>query len=299
VSIHFPLIRNSLYCVLIFTLLVGCGPTYKRETMHESITELAKKEYKLDVEVKEVGETIGVQFRVKNMLGELVAEDQLLWEQMEDLMMVLSRIMLSSDDPPTFIVLDVVDEENPATHLIFTRYVQDIKKIMGVVLSRNQFLDRLLMEFVIGGKRTVFDPYDFDVVRLMMMAMDSFQEGKTLSEGVFGLEDVDFPGFLAKVAANSTRRFLRDKKPMKKRLVLRRVSAEYLWSRRGQGQFKILLDLVSKPGIKLAPTFLDDNVLPFVAEEAAKVFRSYKFTRFADIMVVEKNSGKMLLIPRK
>jgi len=282
------------FCALALGFMsVACGPTYKRETMKESIKELAKKEYKLDVKVLEVGETIGVQFRVNNMLGELVAEDQMLWEQMEDMMLVLSRIMLSADDPPEFMVLDVVDGENTGTHLIFTRYTYDIKKVMGEVLSRNQYFDRLLMEFVIGGRRTVFDPYEMDIVRLMMMAMDSFDKEEA-ENYQFELEEVVFTDYLAKVAANTTRRTVREKKSMKNGYVLRQVTSQF-----DGGHFKILLDLVTRPGITLAPRYLDKKVLPIIAEEAVKIFKSYKFEGFSDITVIEKNSGKMFMLMRK
>jgi len=70
-------------------LLVGCEPTYKRVGMTESIRELAKREYNHDVLVIEIGDTIGVQLTINNMLAELVAEDQQLWGHMEELLMVL------------------------------------------------------------------------------------------------------------------------------------------------------------------------------------------------------------------
>src|SRR5690349_19964214 len=64
-------------------LLSGCEKaTYKHETIKQSVAELAKKEYGLDVTVKESGRTLGVQFEVKNLLSELVAEDQQIWKHM-------------------------------------------------------------------------------------------------------------------------------------------------------------------------------------------------------------------------
>src|SRR5688572_774001 len=129
--------RKALGLTLCSLMLLSCRASYKRDTIKESIKELAKEQYKLDVEVKEAGETIVVQFEVKNFMGELVASDQKIWSEIENVLEVLSRVALSSDRPPQFMVLDVVDADHYNTHLYFTRYVQDLQKIMAEGLSRN------------------------------------------------------------------------------------------------------------------------------------------------------------------
>ncbi len=288
--------------MMIAVLLPACeSSTYKKETIQQSVAELAKKEYKLDVEVKEAGRTLGVRFRVRSLLSELVAEDQLFWKQMDDLMMVLSRVALSTDVPPEFFVLEIADAENPRIRLLFTRCIQDVRKVMAEALSRTQYLDRLLIEFVLGDKRMNFDPSEMDLVRLMMMAVDIPQDERP-AETEFRPDEVPMPEFLAKVAANYARRVLRDKKDMKDEYLLRQVTASYQTS-----HFTVLLDLVSAPGARQtaggqarpAPGFLESRVLPMVAKEVATLFRSYKFEAFSGITVIEKNSGKILTVPRK
>ena len=65
---------------------------------------------------------------------------------------------------------------------------------------------------------------------------------------------------------------------MKNGYILRQVNSQFDGS-----HFKILLDLVTRPGITLGPNYLDKKVLPIVAEEAVKIFKSYKFEGFSDI----------------
>jgi len=295
------LFRGLLFVIGLSFIFSACNPTYQRETIKESVKELAKKEYKLDVEVKEVGDTLGVQFRIRNMLGEMVAEDQLMWKQMEDLMMVLSRVTLSADKPPAFFVVDIVDEENPNIHFVLTRYVRDLQMLMAEALSRTQFLDRLLMEFVIGKKTIPFDPYEIDLIRLMMMAIaPTGEEG----ELVFRLEEVYLPDFLTKVTSNTLRRIFREEKKLKRSYTLRKVETSFVETSFEEnsvdrGKFEILLDLISTPQVRFSAAYIEAKILPKVALEAGKIFRGYKFTGFADIVVIEKNSGKALTVGRK
>ncbi len=281
-------------------LLTACSSTYKRESIEGSIKELAKKEYKLDVEVKETGDTIGIRYEVDNFLGEMVASDQLVWKNIEDLMLVLGRIGLSTDNPPKFLVLDVVDGGNHKTHLIFTRYVQDIQKLMAEALSRTEFLDRLLIEFEIDGKRSVFDPLEMDMVRLMMMSSETVtqEEGeKELPLPPFDLKEVSLPSFLADVVANTVRRELKEKEAKDDSFMLRQVKGIYL-SKAAEPSFHFQLDVVPRDGQEALAKLVNEKLFPLVSKEAARILKSYKFDQFSLIKVVEKNSGQLITVPK-
>ena len=81
--------------------------------------------------------------------------------------------------------------------------------------------------------------------------------------------------------------------------ILRQVTGLFDEESEKVGQFKIMLDLVSKPSVPLAPQFIERKVLPLVAKETAQIFKSYKFDHFSSITVVDKNSGKLLTVFRK
>ncbi len=283
------------YLVLLGLLAFspGCKPTYKQETLRESVKMLAQKEYGLDVEVKQIGKTLGLRFKVKNLLSELYSGDDDIYKKMNGLFTVLVRVVLSSDVAPDFIVLDVTDEDNPQFHLVFTRYEEDLRKAMAEALSYTQSQDRLLEEFVIGGRHVPFDPQEMDLVRLMMMAMDSGQ-GKMTDTSSFELEEVRFNDFVARVVENTMRRTLREQKEVNKQAVVREVKASFDEMPGRRGQFKVLLDMVSKPSTPLSPLFLEETVFPMVTKEVTALFKSYRFSDFSGIAVIEKNSGKIL-----
>jgi len=281
--------------LLIFPLIInfGCKSSYPRDTIVKSVKDMAKKDYNLDVDVILAGETLGIQFRIKNIMGEMVAEDQLLWKQMENLMMVLSRVVLSSDKSPQFIVLDIVDEDNPRLHFVLTRYVEDLHKVMSEGLSRTHFLDRLLMELVIGEKRLVFDPMDMDMVRLLMLAVDVPSEDNS-KEVTFPLTDIDMRDFMSKVTSNIVRRLFREEKMMVKTYSLRDVTASFRSSLDKGKEYQILLDLVSLPEAQRKYPSLEQKIFPTILKEAAYLFKSYKFDQFQAITVMDRNSGRSL-----
>lgn len=286
-------VRNLLIVLFGLALLPACHPSYSRRAVGNKIKELAKIDYDLQVSVVDVGQTINVRYEVPNVVGELASEDQKLAKNIDNLMVVLSRVVLSADDPPDFFVVDVADADNPGLHFVLTRYVDDLRKMMAEGLSRSSFTDRLLMEFVINGKRVPYDPYEMDLVRLMLMGAEASYSGPQ-EEKEFETDEVSYPDFLAKVSANTMRRLFRENEKKVGGYVLRKVEAQF-----GSGKFEIFLDLVSKPRAKAPANWIDVKILPWVAKEAGNIFNSYRFKGFDSILVVEKNSGKLLSVPRR
>lgn len=288
--------RLKLAGMTVLLFLTACSPTYKKETYQQSIRDLAKKEYKLDVEVAENGKTLGLRYRVPNLINEMTSGDDTIYKQMNGLFMILARVALSADISPDFIVLDISDQENPQFRVVFTRYVEDLKKSFADALSYTDNQDRLLEEFIVGKKRVTFDPQDMDLVRFMMMAMDA-PEPKTADDYKFKLEDVKFPEFIAKVMENTLRRVLREDDKVNKEVQLRQVSASFTRTST-PSNLHVMLDLVSAPAAKPAPKFIDSVVFPRVMKEVSGVMKSYRFQDFAAITVIEKNSGKIVTTPR-
>jgi hypothetical protein len=104
------------------------------------------------------------------------------------------------------------------------------------------------------------------------------------------LKEVDFKTFLERVAENVTRRALKEKDDIGDSTVLRQISAHF---EKSNGQFRLLLDMVSRPTLPLTPRFIEKNVLPLVAQQVSELFKSYRFKDFDGITVIEKNTGKI------
>lgn len=277
--------------VVVLMLVSGCESTYKKETLKQSVQELAKKEYKLDVDVAQEGKTLGVRFKIPNLLSELYSGDEDIYKKMNGLFTILARVGLSSDVSPDFIVLDIVDEGNPNFRLVFTRYMEDVRKSMAEALSYSQSQDRLIQEFVVNGKRIAYDPSEMDLVRVMMLAVDTEAADKPL--GAFILDEVSLNGFLERVTENTMRRLFRERREVKDEIQAREVTVSL------GDHFNVLLDLVSRADVRMAPQFVEQSVLPLVAKEVGAILKSYRFDKLSDITIIEKNSGKTLTVPAR
>jgi len=293
-------IASSALGLLAMTALLlfpGCESTYKKETIKESVKLVAKRDYSLDVDVRENGKTLGVRYSIPGLFNELIAEDQTIWKKMDSLMQTLSRVALSVDVPPTFLVLEVADLNNPSNKVVFTQCVTDVKKIYADALSRNQYFDRLAIEFEINGRRTPFDPDQTDLVSLMMMAVEADAAPATNNKE-FEVADVQMTDFLPKVASSMARRFFRENKKARKEAVLRSVAGSFE-SNTGETNFKLFLDLSAIPGGKLAISNLQTTIFPLVSNEINGLFKSYRFSGFSNIVVMDKNSGAIAITGRK
>src|SRR5205823_3437419 len=115
-----------------------------------------------------------------------------------------------------------------------------------------------------------------------------------------------FPAFLANVIANGLRRELKEKEEKEEKFSLRQVSGFYLsgtepTGRSGEGtprSFRFQLDVVPHQTQGSLSDFVSAKILPFVATEVERVLKSYKFDQFSLITIVEKNSGKLLTVPK-
>jgi len=283
------------FLIGVLAIISGCrSSTYSRENIKADLASLAKKEYGLKMDVFEVNDTIIARYTLKNLQGELMAEDQKLWQDTDHLLMVLIRVTLSMDHPPKFFVLEIADEENPDIRFSFTRYVGDVKKYLAEAISTTQYYDTLLMEFIIGNEKKVFDPSEMDLVQFLLMAL-SAEDANGQEKLHFAPQEVWLPDFLAGVAANRARRLLKEKPEIKSNYFLRQVIGQF---EEPAGEYRFLIDLVPKSPQNLPGSLLDKTVFPFVARETAELIKSYKFQDFSKILVTDKHTGRMMSFPR-
>ena len=136
-----------------------------------------------------------------------------------------------------------------------------------------------------------FDPGDTDLVRLLMMSVDT-EEDATPAANELVLTEVQPPVFLAKVTAKTIQHVLRDEPAVKNNFILRDVTGSNL----EDGTFDFELDLMPQIKYKDAGELLENKIFPLVKENIQDVFHSYSNIPFQKIIVTEKNSGKKIMI---
>jgi hypothetical protein len=147
-----------------FVGLSGCDKaSYPESLVESSIQEICEKEYKIqNVEVKFSGKTVGVFLPLKKLfvtdlkqevlsgnvsnLDSLFEPDPEAMDKLENVLFTISRVLLSSDKPIDFYVLQATDVESTGLQLVLTGYVADIRRVRLWDISRNEYRKRVLHE---------------------------------------------------------------------------------------------------------------------------------------------------------
>lgn len=145
-------------------LLAGChSESYPSDKIKDALAEICKKEYGIEnIDVKIVGGTIGVflplqklfsaDFKEAAITGKVRNLETLFepspeaLEKVEDVLFSISRILLSTDKPLKFYVLEATDVEKTGMQLILTGCVDDIKRVRVWDISRNEYRKRVIHE---------------------------------------------------------------------------------------------------------------------------------------------------------
>lgn len=224
------MMRNKPRALFLLTAIVcqllvvgGCKPTYTNENLEKSIIDVCKKEYKIDVNVKRAGRTVGIYLPVnalfestaKSKGRDVTPEDPLAGikftkdaiDKMEDVSMALLRVALSNDAPVDFYVLIVADKKASGLEIIITRYVMDMKRFILNDVSMRDYRQRLLMDMDFGpvaaAEETVKEFFS-DLERLPLQIMISRYFSRTIN---VRLESGDFFLYLSESAYKAARKF--------------------------------------------------------------------------------------------
>ena len=308
------------FLILFMFMSSGCKPTYPKIKISDSITKLCRDEYHTQVKVNTVGKTLGVYMPVDNLLDSSLEPSEESFEKLGNVLHVISRVALSTDADLEFITLVARDSKISGFELVLTRYVEDIKRFMVGDISRGEYIKRMLLE-------TRLDP----MVLLSYLASDAKKEQPESED--FSIEEVHLPDFLARQISHRIEEKFKEDKHLKKNFEVVAVKGEFnpKVPNLKKGIFKFALEITKKGEISSSlpeltgPTpgdafsvvwrgvrnslanlkkkrqkkFDKEDVLPISLETASTVLRRYNFRDFAEIEILDTNTGKSLVINNK
>ncbi len=139
--------RISKYfaALLLAALCLGCAPTYPKEKLIESLTDICKKEYSAQIQVKLVGKTIVVFIPLKELFDQQLNILPDAVKKIEDVVLGTSRVIFSSDTPIDFYTIIARDTKTDV-EMVMTRYVQDVYKFMYSWIPREEYRKRILWQ---------------------------------------------------------------------------------------------------------------------------------------------------------
>jgi len=141
-------ILNRAACIAILiavsACLSSCTPTYPKEKLPEAIKEVFKDEYDMDVDVAVKGSTLGIYHPMNGLLDVTLGISKDAWDQISNLILVASRVTLSTDADIKFYCVITQDERLPELQVVIIKYVDDVKKGMYQNIGRSESFKRTL-----------------------------------------------------------------------------------------------------------------------------------------------------------
>jgi len=140
--------KNRYFFLFAFPFLLflsGCGATYPEEKLEESIVDLCQKDFGVSVTTKIAGNTVAVRFSTENLFDGMFNLNPEASRKINDVIMAVSRIVLSTDAELDFYIIFAQDPEIPDLEIVYIRYVKDVKRFMYGGMSRDDYTKRAII----------------------------------------------------------------------------------------------------------------------------------------------------------
>lgn len=131
--------------IIVGVMLSGCKVSYPEGSAETSIKAICEKEYKVDVQVKSVGRTIGALVVQPEAILKDVSLSDRAFGKIENVMLTASRVTLSSAFKYDFFVVSLLDPDS-GVQVSFIRYIKDIRRLITDDISRDDYFQRMLIK---------------------------------------------------------------------------------------------------------------------------------------------------------
>ena len=305
--------KATLIVLILVSFLVsaiGCGPTYPKEKFKESIIRICKKEYKLDVKVITVGKTIAIYAPLPDLLDFTFAITQTASEKINDVILSVSRVALSSDANYDFYCVIAHDIRIPEIQIVIIKSVDDVKRFLLNDISRGDYSKRMLVDLRLNPQaqkehaiKEVFEKMGLDRQWQDNVMNDFFRsEPMVLGDigywnGRFYIKDVTLSEFLTEQIANRIKIEFRENKDLASNFIVRSAKGSYL-SKQNKGYFKLELLVVPKWLKEFGGEADTAKVFQAAMDVASQVIHGYDFKNFDFLEVVNESDGKILRVPK-
>lgn len=305
-----PIIKAGICFSLagfLFFSLCGCEPTYPKEELPEAVQELCKREYDLDVEVERAGGTLGIFYPKEDLLNASFAINEDGWSDINSLLLIASRVLLSTDAEVKFYCVIAQDARVPEMQVVIIKYVEDVKRAMYRAISRDESFRRTILSHNLTPQaqkersvEEVFANMDLDEETREAILDDFFRtKPATLRDigywrGSFYLKDITMEEFLVEQMANRIKlRFLRDRELSE--LFRFRASTGEFHKEGETAFFGISFDIMEEPGTEVSGRLREMKIREILTE-LSHVFYGYKFDGFDYLVLDDRIAGAELLI---
>ena len=298
---------------LAFLSLTGCSKaTYPKETLSESVINLCKTEYNIDINVKIIDSTLAIYLPIVNLFDVTLSLSETAQDKIQDTLFCASRVVLSTNAEIKFYCIIAQDIRLPEIQLVIIKYTDDVKRAFLRDISRGEYFKRTLIDINENPQarkekaiKKVFEKMQLEKEWQDKVMNDFFRSPPSSLEGIgywnenFYVKNITLEEFLAQQMANRIRTRFREKDSLKK-YTLKSITGKFAT----EDELKIfLIDFNAESLLFVADplekTSMEKDIFKNIFEEMADVIYGYKFKDFDLTEIVEKSSNTKLLISEK
>jgi len=295
-------------CSLLLVALYGCEPTYPKGKFKESIIRLCKKEYKIDVKVKTVGKTVAIYLPLTNLLDFTFALTPDAGEKINQVILNITRVILSTDAEYDFYCVMAHDVRIPEIQIVIIKSVEDVRRFLLGDISRGEYGKRMLIDMRIAPQaqkeravKDVFDRMNIDKKWQEGVMQDFFMsDPATLGDigywaGKFYIKDVKLSEFLAEEIASRIRLSFRDDKVLSNSLILKSAKGVYTVLDSANGGSKLFkIDITAEPRTMegFNSKAISDELFAYVLKVSYDVIHGYHFEDFDCVEIKSLTDGR-------
>lgn len=287
---------------LIFGFLTGCTPTYPKESVREAIIDLCKREYDLTVDATAMGNTVAVYLPAENLFDEVFNLDGEASDKLNDVILTVSRVTLSTDAAFEFYVVIAQDPNMPEVEIVYIRYVDDVKRFLLGDVSRGEYSQRAVIaiktppqaerEMVLKELFSQLQIEDTDEAIQELLRDDGEITGIgeiSYWKERFFLKEIDFSEFLASQIEERIKIAFREDRQLNTWYEIKMSEGRFV-KQGPEGNFIFNVDIADR----VAPLYLNSGVAWGAEKKRLMVFEkllrtianilwSYKFEGFSEV----------------
>jgi len=300
------------FVFIILAAVSGCGPTYPKETLGESIVKLCKEEYGIDIKSKVIGNTLAIFIPLPSLLDVTLGMNKEAQEMIQDVLLSTSRVVLSTDAPVEFYCVIAQDKRLPELQVIVMKYVDDVKRAFFYDISRGEYFKRTIFDININPQSRKEQPIR-DIIRkeynvspeLEEEVLNKFFRSEPLALKDFGywqnrfyVKKITLPEFLAEQMAYRIKMRFREDKELRKKFLVKAVIGAYS-KKEPEVFFSFNFDIKMNEVLKVLGEDVDKRVVfENVFREISDCLYGYKFDKFDLVRIIDKNTGDKLFVSR-
>ena len=302
-----PLMVLAVAGTMLFTS-VSCAPSYPKEILPEAVKTVCESEYGMEVDVAVEGSTMGIYHSMDGLLDENMGISKDAWDNISSLILIASRVVLSTDADIKFYCVITQDTRMPELQVVIIKYVNDVKLGMYRNISRGEAFKRTL--FSINLTPQARKEKSVEHIFSKIGAGEDVKE-KVLNEffrstptrikdigywrGQFYLKDVTMPEFLADQIANRIKIGFRSEEPLKEDYLY--TSAEGLYSKGIDAKYFLINFKIEEKGEDVGE--LKKTKIQKLLEIISKVVSGYKFEDFNFVIMNDQAEDVRLRVARQ